>query len=302
MRCCTSGDVDRRDLGDRRHATGIAGSDEVAGVDRAQADAAGHRRDDARPLQVQPRAVFVGTIHRRRTDQLLRQGRLRVDGLAGDRVLLEQHLVAVQLLACGVELRRVAHARADRLVQRGLERLRVDRRQHLALLHELAFLVQHLRDHPRDLRRHDDTRRRGDGTEGFDDHRYIGVARRRDTDGARRTAAAARHRADGAGRARRRGARETAGSGRRPVREIPGQRADRDERKQRDRRAEPAAGRRDRGGRRSGRSRGQGGGRLVHAQRLECARCPGPCTRRRLGSPARHPGHRPSRCTGQTRC
>jgi hypothetical protein len=56
---------------------------------------------------------------------------------ARDRVLAEQGLVALQLDAAVLELRLVAHARADRLLQRDLERPRVDRREQLALLHHL---------------------------------------------------------------------------------------------------------------------------------------------------------------------
>ena len=203
-------DVDRRQLGDHGDAVGIAGADVVAGVDGAQADAAGDRRDDAAVAEVQARRVLVGAVDDQRALELLDQRRLGVDVLARDRVLAEQRLVALQLDPRAVELRLVALARADRLLQRDLERARIDRDEQLALLDDLPFAEQHLGDHARDLRPHGHRDDRRDRAERVEDDRQVGARRGRDADRARRraaTAAATAARAAGTGTACARAAR-----------------------------------------------------------------------------------------------
>ena len=93
------------------------------------------------------------SIDQRRLE-LLDRGRLGVDVLAGDRVLAEQRLVALQLHPAVLELGLVAHARADRLLQGDLERPRIDGREQLSLLHHLPFGEGNRGQHARDLRPH----------------------------------------------------------------------------------------------------------------------------------------------------
>ena len=137
-------DVDRRDLGDHRHAVGVAGGDVVARVDRAQPDPAVGRRDDPAIAQVEARRVLVGLVDDDRRLELLDRRGQRVDVLSGDRVLAEQGLVALQLHLAGRQLRLVAQARAGRLLQGDLERPRIDGGDELALLHHLPFAVGNL--------------------------------------------------------------------------------------------------------------------------------------------------------------
>jgi hypothetical protein len=104
-----------------------------------------------------------------RAFELLDQRSLGVDLLAGDRVLFEQGLEALQRDAGAVELRFVALALAAGLHQGHLKLARVYGGQQLAGLDHLAFLEQHLLKHARHLRPHPDGGLRRDGAQGFQD-------------------------------------------------------------------------------------------------------------------------------------
>ena len=79
--------VDRVHLRDHRDAGGRVGRHVVARVDRAQADAAGHRRGDAGVVEVELGGRLGGAVGDHGAFELLDQRGLRVDVLARDRVL-----------------------------------------------------------------------------------------------------------------------------------------------------------------------------------------------------------------------
>ena len=118
--------------------------------------------------------------------ELLDRGGLGVDVLAGDRVLAEQGLVALQLDPAVLELGLVAHARADRLLQGDLELARIDGREESALLHHLPFGKGDRGEHAQDLRPHRHRDRRHHGAERFEHHRQVGAGRGGDADGGSR--------------------------------------------------------------------------------------------------------------------
>jgi hypothetical protein len=90
-------DVDGRDLGDQGDAVGVAVAHHIADVHGAQADAAAHGRDHAGVAEVEARRAFVGLVDDDRAFELLDQRGLGVDLLAGDGVLLQQGLEALQV-------------------------------------------------------------------------------------------------------------------------------------------------------------------------------------------------------------
>ncbi len=246
-------DVDRVELGDDGDARRVAGADVVADVDRAQADPAVHRRDDPGVGEVEAGAAFVGPVDDQGGLELLDRRGLGVDVLAGDRILAQQGLVALQLHPAVLEHGLVAHARSDRLLQRGLERPRIDGREQLPFLHHLAFGEGDRGDQPRDLRPHRHRDRGDDGAESVEHDRQVGPGRGRHADGARSgpTAAAAarpagawpagsRTRRIGRARARGHGSERGRRGRGRPMRQVPGEGAETEQRDDRDDRTDPA--------------------------------------------------------------
>lgn len=97
-----------------------------------------------REIQLQPGAVHGRPVALDGALVLAHQRRLRVELLAGDRILLVERLVALQVAARVFQLRQVLLLLALRLRQRHLEGPRVDLRQQIAGLDVLAFLERHL--------------------------------------------------------------------------------------------------------------------------------------------------------------
>ena len=88
---------DRLHLGDDADAGGVAHRDVVALVDHAQADAAGERRDDPRVGDVELGGVDLRLVDDQRGLVLAHQRLLGVELLAGDRILRDQLLVALEV-------------------------------------------------------------------------------------------------------------------------------------------------------------------------------------------------------------
>ncbi|MDT4841778.1 hypothetical protein FQZ97_756500 [compost metagenome] len=277
-------DVDGRDLRDGGHAARAAGRDVVARVHRPQADAPAHRRRDAAPGQVELGGVFVGAVDGHGAFELLDQGGLGVDVLAGDGVLAEQRLVALQRDARRGQLGLVALAGTGGLRQRVLEGLRVDGGEHVALLDHLAFLEQHGREHARHLRLHRHVGQRRDRAQRFELHRDVGLPRDGGADGAGGRAPAAcptaRPAAAGAACACTRSARawcRRLGT----LHQVPGTAPEGHEQQQGQQAPDPAAPARRRMGRRHDGWQGFGGRLGIH----------GRCVRR--GAKRRPEGRRP---------
>ena len=114
--------VDGRDLGHHHDAVGVAGGDIVAGVDLAQTHPARHGRGDPGIGEVQLLGADRRLVGLDRALNLAHQRALGVHLLAGDGVLRQQGLIALQVDAGVVELRLVARQRAL-----GLQQLLLDR-------------------------------------------------------------------------------------------------------------------------------------------------------------------------------
>jgi hypothetical protein len=131
-------------------------------------------RDHAGVAEVQARRAFGGLVDDDRAFQLLDQRGLGVDLLAGDGILFQQGLEALQRHARAVELGFVALALAAGLHQGHFKLARVYGGQQLAGFDHLAFLEEHFFHHARDLRPYPDGGLRGDGAQGVQHDRDVG--------------------------------------------------------------------------------------------------------------------------------
>ncbi len=132
-------DGDRVDLRDDDDAGGVRRVDDVARVHLAQADAARHRRCDARVRQLHPGVVGVALVELDRALVLAHQRGLRVHLLLGDGVLRHQGLVALQIQPGVLQQRGVARELALGLGELGLVGAGVDLGQQVAGLDGLAL-------------------------------------------------------------------------------------------------------------------------------------------------------------------
>ena len=126
--------------------------DVIAGVDLAQADAAGDRRDDAAIGEIELGIVDLRLVELDRAFVLIDDVDLILRLLACDRVLGRELLIAREIDARLVERRLVAQQLAGLLVERGLIGAGIDLRQEVALLDLLALLEGDRDDLARDLR------------------------------------------------------------------------------------------------------------------------------------------------------
>ena len=129
-------------MGDHDNAIGIAGLDDVAGVDLAQANAPADRRRDARIAELQLRIVDHALVGLDHAFVLAHQRLLGVELLLGDRVLLEQCAIAFEVDLRVGQLRLVARHLALGLGQLHLEGARIDLGQQFAGLDHLALFEQ----------------------------------------------------------------------------------------------------------------------------------------------------------------
>ncbi len=183
-------ELDRRRLDGRDdgYARGRRAGDVVADVDQTQADPSGDRRGDAGIAEVEPGGVDRRLVELHRPLVLLDDvglvfGLLARDGIQRDE-LLEAHEVHLRL----VEQALIALQRADGLVERRLERARIDLRQQLAFLHVLAFLKGHVDEIAADglVGHHGDRGRGHDGAQLVQHHRHVAQRRLGDLDDLRR--------------------------------------------------------------------------------------------------------------------
>ncbi|SBV43864.1 hypothetical protein XTGART2_2979 [Xanthomonas translucens pv. graminis] len=152
--------VDRMDLGDGDDVA--AGADDVAHVHAADAGDAVDRGEDAGVLQLHLRRAHRCVVGGDRRLVLRHLVALRVQVGLGHVLAVGRRIGALEGGAGGGQQRLVLALARRRLVVAGLQRARVDLRQHLALLHFLAFaevqahqLAAHLRvDRDRGQRGH----------------------------------------------------------------------------------------------------------------------------------------------------
>src|SRR5581483_7830738 len=122
-------DRDRLELRDDDDAVGIAGLDDVAWVDLSQAKATADRSGDAGVGELQPRVIDLARVYTHRAFVLAYERGLGVDLLLGDRVLLEERVVPLEIELCILEQRSVARELSLRLLQLHLEGARIDFRE-----------------------------------------------------------------------------------------------------------------------------------------------------------------------------
>ena len=149
-------DGDRLQLRDRDDAGLLAGVDEIALVDEAEADAARDRRADRRVVELRLRGVDRGGVGGDRGGELEHQRVLRVELLLGGEVLLGERGVAGEIELGVGEIGLVLRFLGVRLIERGLKRSGVDLRQQVALLDHLAFVEGDLHDLAVDTGAHQD--------------------------------------------------------------------------------------------------------------------------------------------------
>ncbi len=145
-------DGDGIELGDHHDPAGVAGADQVAGVDEAHAGDAVDRRDDPGVVEVEARALDGRAIHGDGSLQLADRRRRVVEGRSGVELPVPEDLVPGLVQARVLELRRVAGQRPLRLVELDLERPGVDLGEELALLDGVPFLEVHVIEPAVDLR------------------------------------------------------------------------------------------------------------------------------------------------------
>ena len=116
------------------------GGDVVAFVDLAQADTAGHRRDDVRVPEIELGGADLGLVGRHRALVLPNERLLRVELLLGDQALRQDVLEPLQIQTGIGEQRLVAFQIALHLLQGRLIGARIDLGQKIALVDELTLL------------------------------------------------------------------------------------------------------------------------------------------------------------------
>ncbi|OIQ86866.1 hypothetical protein GALL_312640 [mine drainage metagenome] len=132
-------DGDRLRLGDDEDAIDVAGVHHVAGVDQAQAEAAGNGRSEPGEAKLQPGVGHLRLIHLHRAQRLAHQRFLGIDLLPGDRVLRQQAAIAGQIQPGVVVQRLIPDQLATGLIERHLKGPRIDFGQQRAGLHQLPL-------------------------------------------------------------------------------------------------------------------------------------------------------------------
>lgn len=128
----------------RHDPAGIAGVHQIARIDLPQTHDALDRRRDVTKAQVQLCRFHRRVVPRDRRKQMIYQRLLGVDLLTRCKIPLRQRAVARQVLPGVDKVRLVLAFLRRRRVERGLERPRIDHRQHVALLHLLPLGRRHL--------------------------------------------------------------------------------------------------------------------------------------------------------------
>ena len=173
---------DRLELRDDDDAVGVAGVHDVAGIDLPQAEAAADRRGDARIGELQPRVLHLTRVHADRAFVLAHERSLGVDLLLGDRILLEERVVALEVEPRVLEERPVARELSLGLLELHLEGARIDLGKELALLHKMAFLEEHAHELAIDAGLHRHCAQRCHGAEPIDDDVDVALCRRHGND------------------------------------------------------------------------------------------------------------------------
>ena len=165
--------INRAHLADGDQTIGVRWVDHIAKISLAQAKAARDRRRHTGVADLQLGCIHLPLICRHRSLQLAHQRSLGINLLAGDGVLLEQVLVALQIQLGIFELGLIAGQRALHLHQCGVEAARVNLGQQLACFDFVTFLEIQLEQLARNLGPH---HRRGSGIHGAnraDEHPHI---------------------------------------------------------------------------------------------------------------------------------
>ena len=129
----------RLDLGQHRERIGIGGVDDVADVDLAKADDAVDRCHDRRISELGLRRLDGALVGVDRSLEMIDLGLLQVDVLLGLEILGRERREPRKILLGIDQLRLIVGLLGHGLIEDGLERRRVDLRQHVALVDLLAL-------------------------------------------------------------------------------------------------------------------------------------------------------------------
>ena len=151
--------------------------DHVAGVHEAEAHAARDGRGDPAVGEVEARVRHLSGIRLQGGLELVHGRDLGVELLAGNGVLLDQDLVALEIEARVLQRRLVLRVLAFLLLERDLEGTGIDLGQQVALAHELAFFIADGDELAVDAAAHGDGVDGGDGAEAVEVDRHLAGAR-----------------------------------------------------------------------------------------------------------------------------
>ncbi len=127
------------DLRQDRQRIDVVGMDDVADIDLAEADDAVDRRHDGRIIELRLRRLDGGLIGIDGRLRLVDLGLLGVEVLEGLEVLLHQRLETRQVLLGVDQLRLVLALFRHRLIERRLQRRRIDLGEDVAFVDLLAL-------------------------------------------------------------------------------------------------------------------------------------------------------------------
>src|SRR5260370_4003000 len=133
-------DRHRLQLGDEQESVGVRGMHDVSDIDEAETDAAADRRGDARISKLEFGVVNLALIGSNGPVKLADQRGLRIELLLRDDALFEEKHVPLKIYLCVFALGLVFGEFPQRLPKLDLEGTRIDLREKISFVSELAFL------------------------------------------------------------------------------------------------------------------------------------------------------------------
>src|SRR5882724_5187007 len=152
--------------------------DDVPWIDQTKTHASGDRGRDVAVGDIHRRGIDLALVEFDRAFVLTDQSSLLVQYLFGDRILIPENFVAVQIDARLSQERLVAGPLSLRLQQCRLKRAHVDLGERVAFMDDLTFVIEHLHQLPIHAGMDSDSIKWGDCTEPGQVDAYIAFLRR----------------------------------------------------------------------------------------------------------------------------
>ena len=165
---------------DHHDAGGVARAHDVTLIHLAKPKLPRYRRGHARVGELQSRAIHLSLVDLDRAFELAHQRLLAAHLLFGNRVLLEQHAVTLEINARIGKQGLITLHLPFGLQQLRLKRARIDFGEQVAFLHHLPFLEQHAHQLSIDAAAHGDGAQRRYRTQAIEIHMHAAAARKRD--------------------------------------------------------------------------------------------------------------------------